>query len=88
MIKGTINFPGDKSISHRVLILASISKGNSTIYNLSQSKDVQRTMSILKNCGIQIIRNTDRSITVYGSRTLQSKNKKFRKKFFIFQKCP
>ena len=53
MIKGTINFPGDKSISHRVLILASISNGNSTIYNLSQSKDVQRTMSILKNCGFR-----------------------------------
>ena len=46
MIKGIINLPGDKSISHRVLILASISKGKSTIYTLSTSEDVKRTINI------------------------------------------
>ena len=51
MIKGTINLPGDKSISHRVLILASISNGKSRIYNLAQSEDVKRTINILKKCG-------------------------------------
>ncbi|MBI44944.1 MAG: 3-phosphoshikimate 1-carboxyvinyltransferase [Candidatus Marinimicrobia bacterium] len=60
MLKGTIYLQGDKSISHRVLILASISKGTSKIYNLSKSDDVKRTINILRSCGITIktINNT------------------------------
>ena len=77
MIKGIINLPGDKSISHRVLILASIGKGKSTIYNLAQSEDVKRTINILKKCGTQIIKNANGSITVKGNKSFKSEPKRF-----------
>ena len=77
MIQGTINLPGDKSISHRVLILASISNGKSIIYNLAQSEDVKRTINILKKCGTQIIKHTNGSITVRGNKLFKSETKRF-----------
>ena len=43
MIKGEINFPGDKSISHRALMIASLSLEKSNITNLSDGIDVLTT---------------------------------------------
>jgi len=54
-LKGEIFFPGDKSISHRSLILAALCHGESKISNLSTGKDVQSTKNCLKECGIKII---------------------------------
>ena len=65
MLKGTINIKGDKSISHRVLIVASLSKELCIIKNLSACKDVERTINILKSCGIQIIKNKN-TISILG----------------------
>ena len=50
--RGTITLPGDKSISHRALMLAAISKGTSIIQNFSERDDVQATCSALKQLGI------------------------------------
>ena len=52
-IKGAITLPGDKSISHRALMFAAISDGESRITNLSTGADVQSTRSCLEACGIQ-----------------------------------
>ena len=38
----TMNFFGDKSISHRALILSSICKGKSILSNLSNGEDVKK----------------------------------------------
>ena len=54
MIKGTIEFPGDKSISHRALMIASISSEKSQIKNLSNGQDVLSTKTCLEQCGISI----------------------------------
>ena len=53
IINGNLNLPGDKSISHRAVMLASLAKGKSEIRNLSSAKDVASTISCLANCGIQ-----------------------------------
>ena len=53
-IKGNITFPGDKSISHRSLMLAALANGESRISNLSTGADVQSTRKCLEACGIQI----------------------------------
>ena len=42
-IRGVINLPGDKSISHRALMLASLTNGECIIHNLSTGKDVEST---------------------------------------------
>ncbi|GAB6188478.1 3-phosphoshikimate 1-carboxyvinyltransferase [Marinitoga arctica] len=51
-IRGEIEVPPDKSLSHRVLILSSIAKEKSILYNVLNSKDVKRTYNILKKLGI------------------------------------
>ncbi|MBT6776784.1 3-phosphoshikimate 1-carboxyvinyltransferase, partial [bacterium] len=48
IITGSINLPGDKSISHRALMIASLSPQISTIKNLSDGRDVQSTEYCLK----------------------------------------
>ena len=66
MIKGEINFPGDKSISHRALMIASLSLEKSIITNLSDGIDVLTTKICLEQCGINIKANTARSISLSG----------------------
>ena len=51
-IKGIINLPGDKSISHRALMLASLTDGECIIHNLSTGEDVETTRHCLSQCGI------------------------------------
>jgi len=53
-LHGEIKIPGDKSISHRALICASISDGVSKISNLQESEDVINTLNSLKQLGISI----------------------------------
>ena len=65
-ISGTISVPGDKSISHRSLILLSISSGEAKISGLLESDDCLATLNIFKLLGISIIKNTDNTYEVHG----------------------
>mgnify|MGYP003326332197 FL=1 len=67
-LKGSIKISGDKSISHRALIFASLSTGKVKISNLLESDDVMRTLNILKELGIKIVKNKTQWI-VYGNGT-------------------
>ena len=66
-IQGQIDLPGDKSISHRALMIASLSKKTSTIRNLASGKDVESTGDCLKKCNISISgkTNIEKIITGY-----------------------
>ena len=66
-IKGEISFPGDKSISHRALMVAALADGDSRISNLSTGADVQSTRVCLETCGIQI-RDEGDDVIVTGGR--------------------
>ena len=55
-LQGEIKIPGDKSISHRALICASISEGTSKISNLQESEDVINTLNSLKQLGVNIFK--------------------------------
>jgi 3-phosphoshikimate 1-carboxyvinyltransferase len=48
---GTLTVPGDKSISHRALLLAALAEGTSTIHGLSDGDDVARTKAALPLLG-------------------------------------
>jgi len=52
----TIVLSGDKSISHRALMVSSISKGVNRITNLCNGRDVASTISCLRLCGAKIER--------------------------------
>ncbi len=51
-IRGTLSFEGDKSISHRAVMFASLAEGTSVIENLSVSHDVQSTINIFRALGV------------------------------------
>jgi 3-phosphoshikimate 1-carboxyvinyltransferase len=53
-MEGSIVLPGDKSISHRALIFASLADGKSQIHNLSQGKDVMSSKQCLSAMGVEI----------------------------------
>ena len=51
---GTLQLPGDKSISHRAIMLSTIADGVSYVRNLNDGADLQSTINILKQCGASI----------------------------------
>lgn len=53
-INGAIRLPGDKSISHRYAILASIAEGTSTLRNFSTGADPHSTLGCVQSLGIQV----------------------------------
>ncbi|MBK7380971.1 MAG: 3-phosphoshikimate 1-carboxyvinyltransferase [Ignavibacteriales bacterium] len=64
-IKGELVLPGDKSISHRSVMLASLAKGKSFIHNLSNSEDVLSTKKCFSQLGASIIDN-DNTVEIVG----------------------
>lgn len=53
-LRGRIRVPGDKSISHRVLMLAGLAEGESRIEGLSRGDDVQRTAAAMTAMGAEV----------------------------------
>ncbi len=64
-LKGIVSLPGDKSISHRALLLSSIAEGITTIHNLSPCQDVQSTLHCLTKLGVKFT-NKPGSLCVTG----------------------
>ena len=60
-----ISVPPDKSISHRAVMLASISEGNTLIKNLLMGDDVLRTMAAFRAMGVTI-RRKGKDVLVRG----------------------
>lgn len=75
-IFGKINVPGDKSISHRALILLSISEGESKISGLLESDDCMSTLNICKLLGVDIIKESNGDYFVRGQGLLGLKEPK------------
>ena len=55
-LRGTIRVPGDKSISHRALMLAALAVGNSHISGLLEGEDVLATAAAMRAMGASIER--------------------------------
>ena len=53
-LRGTIRVPGDKSISHRALMLAALAEGTSRVRGLSTGDDVARTAAAVAAMGAEI----------------------------------
>lgn len=65
-LRGGLRVPGDKSISHRALILASLAIGRSRIGGLLEGEDVLRTAAACRALGATITRETDGAYRVDG----------------------
>ena len=65
-LNGEITVPGDKSISHRCVILSSLAIGESKINGLLNSSDVNCTINAMKSFGASIDMSSNDECTVNG----------------------
>ncbi len=65
-LQGTVSVPGDKSISHRSLMLSSLAAGTSTITGLLEADDCLSTLAIMRQLGIKITRTDNGCFQVEG----------------------
>lgn len=65
-LEGTVQFPGDKSISHRYAMLAAIAAGESEIHFFSTSADCQSTLNCLKALGVGVERK-ENTVKIAGA---------------------
>lgn len=68
-INGELTVPGDKSITHRAVMLGSIAKGETIITNYLDSEDCQNTIAVFLQMGVKIIK-TPQQLFISG-RTLK-----------------
>jgi 3-phosphoshikimate 1-carboxyvinyltransferase len=64
-LKGHVRVPGDKSISHRAVMIGSIGKGDTKIENFLRADDCMRTIECFRKMGIEIDFE-DGTVTVKG----------------------
>jgi 3-phosphoshikimate 1-carboxyvinyltransferase len=69
-VSGIVRPPGDKSISHRVLMLAALARGKSEINGILTGDDVKSTARVLRQLGAGISRIQESGVRVSGSRLL------------------
>jgi 3-phosphoshikimate 1-carboxyvinyltransferase len=53
-LHGSVQIPGDKSISHRALMLAAIAEGESRIHGFLEGEDTRATAAVLARLGVHI----------------------------------
>ena len=63
---GRIRIPGDKSISHRAVILASLADGRSVIHDLLESADVLATITAFRRLGVRMEGPKDSTLRIDG----------------------
>ena len=56
-LKGEVQVPGDKSISHRYALLGGMARGPTRIRNFSSSEDCQATLSCIEALGVGVVRD-------------------------------
>ncbi len=65
-LHGTVNLPGDKSISHRAVLLSSISEGVCHIRNLATGEDLKSTIEAVRQLGVEAIERVPSALKIYG----------------------
>ncbi|MFQ6002384.1 MAG: 3-phosphoshikimate 1-carboxyvinyltransferase [Candidatus Zixiibacteriota bacterium] len=65
-IEGKVQVPGDKSISHRALILGAMTQGEVLISNLSTADDCAASIGCLRDLGIEIEKQSHAQFLVKG----------------------
>ena len=69
-VQGVVRPPGDKSISHRALMLAALAHGTSNVAGLLTGDDVKSSARVLRQLGADISRIQESGVRVSGSRLL------------------
>ncbi|HEY8683838.1 MAG TPA: 3-phosphoshikimate 1-carboxyvinyltransferase, partial [Rhodanobacter sp.] len=65
-LRGSVPIPGDKSVSHRALMLAAIAEGNSRIRGFLEGEDTRATAAVLSQLGVRIEATSAGERVVHG----------------------
>ena len=71
-----ITVPGDKSISHRAVIIAALSNGVCTLRGFLPSEDCMHTVNAMRALGVKIERSEPATLIVHGKRRVLAPSKK------------
>jgi 3-phosphoshikimate 1-carboxyvinyltransferase len=66
-LRGAIAVPGDKSISHRALLLGALAEGETRVTGWLAAEDCQATLRSLRDCGVRVDQHSATELTVYGA---------------------
>lgn len=66
IIKGRVRVPGDKSISHRSIMLGAIAEGTTTVTGFLEGADALATLQAFKDMGVQIEGPENGNVTIHG----------------------
>ena len=73
IVQGTVTVPGDKSITHRLLLLAALARGTSEIRNPLTSLDARSSATVLRRLGAEVSPlRSGRPVRVRGSGRFQA----------------
>ncbi len=70
-LRGSVSVPGDKSISHRAVMLASIARGESHIRNWLAAGDTEASLAAMRALGADIDRHDETTLTIRGGELRQ-----------------
>ncbi|MBI3753669.1 MAG: 3-phosphoshikimate 1-carboxyvinyltransferase [Deltaproteobacteria bacterium] len=65
-LRGEITVPGDKSISHRAIMLGSIAEGDTTIRGLLKGEDNMATLKAFRQMGVRIDEHENGVVAIQG----------------------
>ncbi len=71
VIQGQLQLPGDKSISHRAAMIASLARGTSCLRDFSNSEDCATTLSCLRQLGVRVSHD-GHVVVITGTGTLKA----------------
>ena len=63
---GAVSVPGDKSISHRALMLGSIAEGKTTVSGFLNGDDCLATLAAFRAMGVRIVESGENTLTIEG----------------------
>lgn len=65
--EGTVSVPGDKSISHRAVLLSSLARGESRIRGFLPAEDTRRTVAMMRALGVGIEERGPADLRIAGT---------------------
>jgi 3-phosphoshikimate 1-carboxyvinyltransferase len=65
-LHGSLQVPGDKSISHRAAMMGAIAQGTTRIRNFLKGQDCLTTLQAFKELGVEIAEAEDGTIVIHG----------------------
>jgi 3-phosphoshikimate 1-carboxyvinyltransferase len=63
---GIADIPGDKSISHRAIILGALAVGETTVTGLLESSDVLSTIEAMRAFGVEVTKKNEKKWSIFG----------------------